>query len=337
MPFDVRAAEALAEQVIRAFNDGIQSLIAAAAKEAEIEWQRIDHESQSLAMDRRRLEEAWAHLHTAEMSRLESCSGAAAASASASAAAMLSPTTHIPRGEWPRSEWVPLHNSHNSAAPPPPSQQALANAAPGPLGTVPPTCTVTLGRYAYSVLPLQEPSAPNLGHDLWNHTIDIPDGWEVVSLAVTGFDNAVAQLTQNRWGAMVVGVRNAKQGFDAYWTPLFGDGSHAGKLCEADVDWIEPIGDEGRSFRMNYSGLRLAIRTQRPVVAAPHGQPPVPQLQLQHQIYSAAAGNRVQQQPQLLSYTGAGNRLPMTPMMQGHLIQSVGPHQGPGVIVRQPK
>ena len=26
----------------------------------------------------------------------------------------------------------------------------------------------------------------------------------------------------------------AKRGFDAYWTPLFGDGSFAAQLCEAD-------------------------------------------------------------------------------------------------------
>ncbi|CAJ1355496.1 unnamed protein product, partial [Effrenium voratum] len=55
----------------------------------------------------------------------------------------------------------------------------------------------------------------------------------------------------------------ARRGFDAYWTPLFGDGSFAAQLCEADVDWIEPAGpaeEPQRRFRMTYSGLRLVIR-----------------------------------------------------------------------------
>ena len=30
----------------------------------------------------------------------------------------------------------------------------------------------------------------------------------------------------------------ARRGFDAYWTPLFGDGSFAAQLCEAGGGWV---------------------------------------------------------------------------------------------------
>lgn len=303
MPFDIRSAELIAEQAVRKFADGLQGLIAAAASEAELEWQRIDDESHALAMDRRRLEEAWAQLHNAEASRLEVATGMAASAASTATMGVLSPAAV------PRSQWVPLPQQ---LPPQPPSQQALQSPSQGPYGVVPSSCTVTVGRFGYSVLPLQEPSAPNLGHDLWNHTIDLPDGWEVVSSGGAALDGAVAALTQHGWGAMVLGVRNASQGFDAYWTPLFGDGTRAGQLCEADVDWIEPISDDGRRFRMNYSGLRLAIRTQNPIVqAAPTFQGPMIQ-------------------PQLLSYNGGGARSPLSPSLQTqHLTKA-------GTVLMQP-
>ncbi|CAE8586719.1 unnamed protein product, partial [Polarella glacialis] len=51
-----------------------------------------------------------------------------------------------------------------------------------------------------------------------------------------------------------------EKSFDSYWTPLFGDGSHAGQMCQGDVDWIEPVEDHMRRYRMTYSGLRLVIR-----------------------------------------------------------------------------
>merc|ERR1712048_15322 len=104
------------------------------------------------------------------------------------------------------------------------------------------------------------PDAPNLGHDLWNHTVDLPEGWEFFSANDKDFSQAIVTLANHRWGAIVLGVRNAHHGFDAFWTPLFGDGSHAGQRCEEDVDWIDPVQDNDSQYRMTYSGLRMVIR-----------------------------------------------------------------------------
>ena len=90
-----------------------------------------------------------------------------------------------------------------------------------------------------------------------------------------------------------------KRGFDAYWTPLFGDGSFAGQLCEADVDWIEPVGPEDRRFRMTYSGLRLVLRKSSGMKPTASGLLSTPRSVLQvHYAHGSA-------------YNGSGYRSPM--------------------------
>eukprot|EP00927_Polykrikos_kofoidii_P034571 TRINITY_DN29309_c0_g1_i1.p1 TRINITY_DN29309_c0_g1~~TRINITY_DN29309_c0_g1_i1.p1 ORF type:complete len:346 (-),score=57.02 TRINITY_DN29309_c0_g1_i1:105-1076(-) len=149
-----------------------------------------------------------------------------------------------------------------------PGADGLAEISPLSLGStcgggdVPADCVVRIDGYSYTVLPFERPNAENQGHDMWNLKVDIPQDWEVLSTNVIGFDHAISTLTRHRWGAIVLGVRNANKGFDAYWTPLFGDGSHAGQRCQADVDWIEPADDEERRFRFTYSGLRLVVRSR---------------------------------------------------------------------------
>lgn len=250
MPFDISAAEQVAAEATRAFHAGLQKLVTAAAKEAELEWQRLQNESHALAEDRRRLEEAWKLLHETERIRLKDETLGARGAAKAIMSG--SPVAAKEQLSTSRGEWAPL---------PSPSQKSVAPS--GTLGSVPANCTVSYGQSTFSVLPHQLPDASNLGHDRWNEAVEIPEGWEVLSSASYGFDEAMAFLTQNCWGAMVLGVRNANQGFDAYWTPLFGDGSHAGQMCEADVDWIEPVDGDDRQFRMTYSGLRLVIRQRQ--------------------------------------------------------------------------
>merc|ERR1711890_185566 len=89
------------------------------------------------------------------------------------------------------------------------------------------------------------------------------------------FGSAMAALCSHGWGSLVLGVQNARKGFDAYWTPLFGDGRRAGQKCEEDVDWIEPVEGSEHRYLMTYSGLRLVIRTIKarrlPVMQSPRG------------------------------------------------------------------
>eukprot|EP00913_Durusdinium_trenchii_P004342 g4025.t1 len=51
-----------------------------------------------------------------------------------------------------------------------------------PQGQVPNHYIVSIGDRAYTVLPLKdcswEPGASSLGHDLWNHIVEVPEGWE---------------------------------------------------------------------------------------------------------------------------------------------------------------
>lgn len=246
MTFDQHAAEQLAmeaaeamQEVARRFTKGLQDLVNQAAAEAARERQRLQEESTALARERQRLEEAWQHLNV-ERARIEA---------------------------------GPVSSGHKPSLYPSPresQEEATLTRSPVPMpqGLVPSNYIVTVGDRAYTVLPLKEPEAMSLGHELWNHVVEVPEGWEVLSSQMENFHQVMSVLGQHRWCAMVLGVRNARRGFDAYWTPLFGDGSFAAQLCEADVDWIEPAGQEAphsgqqelRRFRMTYSGLRLVIR-----------------------------------------------------------------------------
>lgn len=150
------------------------------------------------------------------------------------------------------------------------SKVELLSQAVDPWNYVPAECQVTFKDHAYSVLPVQRPDAAGMGHDLWNHIVEVPEGWEVLSSEDGDFGEVIAALSRHRWGSLVLGVRGSRQSFDAYWTPLFGDGGHAGVLCQEDVDWIEPVDGSSNRFRMTYSGLRLVMR--RPAASQVAGE-----------------------------------------------------------------
>uniref|UniRef100_A0A6T1DUE6 Uncharacterized protein n=1 Tax=Alexandrium monilatum TaxID=311494 RepID=A0A6T1DUE6_9DINO len=263
MAFDEKAVEQLAAEAARVFLAGLQNLAAAAAKEAELERQRLSAEALALAKDRARLEEAWSQLNL-ERTRLECSVGASTG---------ITDVSHVsPLGRaLPRSLGSvisPMHERAGGGLGPAAGEELHSSVLGGYTvpsglaalqGPVPGYCSVTVGRHCFSVLPLQEPDAVSLGHDLWNHVVELPEGWEIYSALDREFDQVIASLTKRRWGAMVLGVRNAHDHYDAYWTPLFGDGSHAGMRCQEDVDWIEPMEDNARRFRMTYSGLRVII------------------------------------------------------------------------------
>jgi len=221
-----------------------------------VERSKLEDDSRALARERIRLEEAWSQLNL-ERARLECSSGLSTGHKSAPLASFT--LEDIPA---PSDSVIP--SAVSSEVRPVPSAISpgrLSYTSAVPRGQVPDGFSVTVGAFQYSVLPLKEPDAPNLGHDLWNHIVEVPEGWEVMASDADGFDHTISVLAQHRWGAMVLGVRSGA-GFDAYWTPLFGDGSHAGQCCQADVDWIEPIEDDCKRFRMTYSGLRLLIRAK---------------------------------------------------------------------------
>lgn len=255
MPFDLAAADLVASEATRVFQAGLNKLIVAAAREAELEWQRLQNEQAAIAEDRRRLEEAWKLLHNAERARVEDL----AAIARRNSSSMMNSIPAAPLVTSPKAG-LGLSATRLSASDWAPFGRSTAENGSSP-GAHVGNCIVLYGQNTFSVLPPEDPGACKLGHNCWNEAVEIPEGWEVLSKATLGFDEAMAFLSQHCWGAMVLGVRNANQGFDAYWTPLFGDGSHAGQLCQADVDWIEPLEPkhEGRHFRMTYTGLRLVI------------------------------------------------------------------------------
>jgi hypothetical protein len=251
MTVDVVAFERLVADVSRQFQEGLQKLAAAAAQETQLERKRLSEEALALAQERARLEEARQHLRL-EMLRME-----------------VAPLSLPPGGQGDQDLQLklgtPTFNARelfSNKVSLPCSEQGSARCGVSLSTHVPRDCAVTVQGSVFTVLPVETPDAAQLGHELWNHTVEVPEGWEVVSAAHRDFHNVVAAATRRRWGAMVLGVQNAKGGFDAYYTPLFQAGNHEGKLCQADVDWIEPVAGNPRSFRMTYSGLRLLIRSR---------------------------------------------------------------------------
>lgn len=267
MTYDPALVEKLIGEVTQSFVMGLRNIANAAAKEAEMERQRLADERHMLEKERLRLEEAWAHIHS-ECARREwtagACNGLAAVSVSATSPKRRQNSVQSAPSEMSGS----CNTDHMQMSVPVLSAMCSspAHASLSPVGGgshidyVPSDCQLSFQGYAYSVLPLQCPDAANLGHDLWNKMVELPQGWEVLSQTDPEFNSALFALTSHGWGAIVLGVRNAKNGFDAYWTPLFGDGSHAGHLCEEDVDWIDPVKQRENQFRMTYSGLRMVIR-----------------------------------------------------------------------------
>jgi len=269
MTYDAAAVEQLISEVTQTFALGLRSIANAAAKEAELERQRLADERRLLEKERKRLEEAWSHI-SSECARRESsvgaCTGLSAVSVSATSPKRRPPSSvqSVPselsgstRGDQLQMS-VPVLSCATIGSP---MNSSVSPVSCGPhIDYVPSDCTLTLQGYSYSVLPLQFPDASNLGHDLWNKTVELPQGWEVLSEADPEFHQALPQLTQRGWGAIVLGIKNAHNGFNAFWTPLFSDGSHAGLLCEEDVDWIDPVENRDNQYRMTYSGLRMVIR-----------------------------------------------------------------------------
>lgn len=242
MTFDVTAARHLATEAVRVFSDGLQELVRAAAAEAAKERERLEQEALVLSRERTRLEEAWSQLHV-ERARFESGMGVSTG---------YRPSRHMAEGDGREGSICVARHSQLLTS-------SIARLAETGSEQIPADFMVAVGDCTYAVLPLKEPNAPNLGHDLWNHVVEIPEGWGVLISSSGGFPFVMAELARHSWGAMVIGVRNGKNGFDAYYTTSFGDGSHAGQLCEEGVDWIEEVEEGGRRFRMTYSGLRLAI------------------------------------------------------------------------------
>jgi len=292
MGFDLSAVERVAVEVSRVFADSLQSVAREAAKEAELTRQRLDDEARALAKGHAKLEEGWRQLNL-ERQRLSIAAGASigVASCQQPAAAKLVPGT-APGAL--RYDTPPRMRLAGAGAPPEKAAEKAEEApvkkaaaitqeaqvevagwgqvellpqAVDPWNYVPAECQVTFRDHVYSVLPVQRPDAAGMGHDLWNHVVEVPEGWEVLACEGGDFGEAIAAVSRHRWGSLVLGVRGPRQSFDAYWTPLFGDGGHAGSLCQEDVDWIEPVEGSSNRFRMTYSGLRLVMR--RP--AAPLG------------------------------------------------------------------
>lgn len=276
MTIDATAVEVLIAQVTRSFVDGLQNLAVSAAKDAELQRRQLEEQARALALERVQLEEAWAHFN-AERARVDGVAKGSPHHSIARSSPSHSPTQVTPRMSVLRSQ--PDTDEVSSTqmtllqfpSPEKPLTSIALRGAASPahdanveIDGVLASCTVCDQFYRYSVLPAQTPDAPNLGHDEWNQTVELPPGWEVVATTDNGFLATINWLSQRRWGAMVLGVQNASRGFDAYWTPLFSDGSHAGQRCEADVDWIEAVPSarhKQRVFRMTYTGLRLVIRT----------------------------------------------------------------------------
>jgi hypothetical protein len=287
MTVDVAAVERLVADVTRQFQEGLQQIAAAAARESELERKRLSDESLALAKERARLEEARQHLRL-ERLRLELAPPSSEGgqelqdSVCTKDPELSTPMFHtrellnVP----PSYEGKSLHGAQGGSAradvdvlhlSPPPSVVAVSGAPRCLSAHVPRDCAVAWRGSIFAVLPAERPDAGQLGHDLWNHTVEVPDGWEVVSAKQRDFDHVLAAMTRQSWGAMVLGVRNAREGFDAYYTPLFQAGNYEGRLCQADVDWIEAAAESPKRFRMTYSGLRLLIRSQAPRPSAAFG------------------------------------------------------------------
>lgn len=130
----------------------------------------------------------------------------------------------------------------------PPSDQDLA-----------PT-SLRLGRREYAVLPQAEPNQATVLLDMFDSTVNVPVGWEVLLAdAADGFDDVVASLARHGWGTSLLCVKNAEGGFSSYRTVLYTHGGTAGSRVSGDSKVVKALDSCGRQFGFS-KGMVLSGR-----------------------------------------------------------------------------
>jgi len=265
----------------------LMEMAAVAMYAAEQERERIRKDSEKLSVSRARLDEAWQRLanerklHEEQKERLGSQgsvqSGASATWDVASEAPCLSPR-------------VPgvVCAKNGSRHSPPASRESVSRelnvySSPGQ-----PTCHEDRGvriesdvrqvidfvefsihgdftnGYSYAVWPTRPANEPMVGFDMWNKTVQLPQGWEVLEASMDGFEATIAQMTQSRWGAGWLCTLNSQGGFDAHATCRSAADDVAGDLRhDGSVPWLKRVGGaNSNEFKFTCGGARLVIRAR---------------------------------------------------------------------------
>jgi len=130
---------------------------------------------------------------------------------------------------------------------------------PAPEAPPPPT-SLRLGKREYAVLPQARPDEATVLLDMFDSTVTVPAGWEVLDAgAVEGFDDAVASLARHGWGTSLLCVKNAEGGFSSYRTVLYTHSGTAGSRVSGDSKVVKALDESGRQFGFS-KGMVLSGR-----------------------------------------------------------------------------
>jgi len=114
----------------------------------------------------------------------------------------------------------------------------------------------------YTVLPPAGPREASVLLDMYDVTVTVPPGWEVLSTDHQGFDDAIQQLSRHGWGTSLLCVKNAEDGFSSFRTVLYTHGGRpAGTCVSSDSRVLQAVNNCGCQEQFKFSkGMVLSGR-----------------------------------------------------------------------------
>lgn len=123
--------------------------------------------------------------------------------------------------------------------------------------------SIELAGHRYAVLPPAWADESKVLLDMYDATVTVPEGWEVLTTLERNFAKVMKKLTRHGWGTSLLCVKNAEGGFSSYRTTLYTHGGSAGSCLSNNSSVLQALDSNFREFRfsggMILSG-RLVIR-----------------------------------------------------------------------------
>lgn len=113
----------------------------------------------------------------------------------------------------------------------------------------------------YAVLPAASPDEATVMLDMYDVTVTVPPGWEVLTTGQHNLDDAMGELSKHGWGTSLLCVRNASGGFSSYRTKLYTHGGPSGSKVSSDSRVLQAVENGGRTEMFKFSkGMVLSGR-----------------------------------------------------------------------------
>lgn len=119
----------------------------------------------------------------------------------------------------------------------------------------------------YAVLPPAGPEEAAVLLDMYDVSVTVPPGWEVLCTDQPGFDDAMGELSKHGWGTSLLCVKNSEGGFTSYRTVLYTHGGQAGTKVSGDSRVLQ-AGDGNDHASKTYKFSKGMVLSGRLVICS---------------------------------------------------------------------